>query len=412
MKRVVLVPQGTSKNKARSKGRGLSGGLLRQIFRSDGQTNSISNSIKVWAPRDLRLQQTLFHANVPTFILSNDQRFLDWNTAFDMIFAGDDSLAQVRRGGHVQEWYAKLDNYRRVPKRTEQLYGEAILPITDRERVTFLSAKYGRIVFSRIMSPVVDRATGRIMGWTVVLNINSVNRRQEFFADLYAVIAKETQMIRHAAGIDGVLGRFPGRQHLLQSVCEIFPANSRILEFSCGTGALTAMLAFEGFKVTAVDNDIHQLRVARERCRHFSNIRFVRISDAQAGKLPSSKFDGVVFNATLTDTHNLLAAIPELYRAIKSVGTLVLIMRADHGTIESLFDTVKGSLESQGRYENLKHQFSQVAKFQSAIGAAHKIGEDPREALVLEMLSDIGFAVDGVDRDADDGQTIVIKARK
>jgi hypothetical protein len=87
-------------------------------------------------------------------------------------------------------------------------------------------------------------------------------------------------------------------------------------------------------------------------------------------------------------------------------------MRADHGTIESLFDTVKGSLESQGRYENLKHQFSQVAKFQSAIGAAHKIGEDPREALVLEMLSDIGFAVDGVDRDADDGQTIVIKARK
>jgi len=389
-----------------------SAGLLRQIFKSVSGTNTITTTIKVWAPRDLRLQQTLFHANVPTFILSNDQRFLDWNIAFDMIFAGDDSLAQVRRGGHVKEWYAKLDNYRRVPKRTEQLYGESILPITDRERVTFLSAKYGRIVFSRIMSPVVDRATGRIIGWTVVLNINSVNRRQEFFTDLYAAIAKETQMIRHAAAVDGVLGRFPGRQHLLHSICDSLPTHGRILELGCGTGGLSAMLAVEGLKVTAVDDDVHQLRVARERCRDFLNIKFVRGSASQSGKLPSHKFDGVVFNALLMDTATIVTSVSELYRCLKPNGNVAIIMRSDQGTIDALFDAVKGSLESQGRFENLKHQFSQVAKFQSAIGAAHKIGELPREALVLEKLSFLGFAVDGVDRDADDGHTIVIKARK
>lgn len=385
-----------------------SGALLRHLFKSPGQ----SQSIKVWAPLDLRLQQSLFHSNVPTFILSNDQRFLDWNVAFDLIFGGSDSLAQVRRGGKVQNWYAKLDNYRRVPKRSEQLYGEAILPITDRERVTFLSAKYGRMVFTRIMSPVVDRSSGRIIGWTVVLNINSVNRRQEFFSDLYAAIAKETQMIRHAAGVDGVLGRFPGRQSLNYQVCEQFPGPGRILEIACGTGAITSMLAVDGHKVVAMDDDVHQLRIARERCRHTGHVRFVRSSVARVGKLPTGKFDGVVLNVLLSGTRDLFDGLPQIHRSMVDGGTLVLIMRTDRGTIDALFDAVKVSLELQGRFENLKHQFSQVANYQSILGVQNGIGEEPSEALVIEKLQNCGFAVDGVDRDADDGQTIVIKARK
>src|SRR5690606_15180689 len=112
-------------------------------------------------------------------------------------------------------------------------------PITDRERVAFLSPVYGRMVFTKIMSPIVDRGSGRIIGWTVVLNINSVNKRQEFFERLFAEISNETKRIRFAASHDGLFEGFEPRTALMSAHLEAIGEAVRVLEIGCGTGMMT-----------------------------------------------------------------------------------------------------------------------------------------------------------------------------
>src|SRR5690606_34293050 len=106
--------------------------------------------------------------------------------------------------------------FRRVSKRSDKLVGEGILPLADRERATYLSKKYGRMVFTRVMTPIVERSQGRTIGWTIVLNINSVNKRELFFKDLYKTIAADTRAIRYASSYDSIFQRYrPFRQLVL-----------------------------------------------------------------------------------------------------------------------------------------------------------------------------------------------------
>ena len=385
-----------------------SGNLLRSVFVPEGN----KQSIKLWTTSELRLQQSLFSANVPTFILSNDQRFLDWNSAFSMIFSNASEGQRVSRGLHVKEWYSRLDNYRRVPKRTDKLYGEGILPITDRERVTFISPTYGRMVFSRIMSPIVDRASGRIIGWTVVLNINSVTKRQEFFEDIYREIASETKRIRYASAVDGVLGKFSGRAKLHETVCESLDLPTKVLQLGCGTGALTALLLSDGHSVTAVDHDTHQLRVAKERCVDFSGVKFVRQDLSHLSGIPKLQYGAVVLDASFMNLTCLEKMLHKTYESLRHTGVCIMSCRSDEGSASSLFTAVRQSLQRQGCFENVKHQFNHVFEFQEEAARAAELGSENRHERLLDMLRNCGFSSVSQQSGFDDGHTILVIARK
>ncbi len=385
-----------------------SGDLLRSVFVPE----SSSQSIKLWTTSELRLQQSLFSANVPTFILSNDQRFLDWNSAFSMIFANASEGRVISRGLHVKEWYSRLDNYRRVPKRTDKLYGEGILPITDRERVTFISPTYGRMVFSRIMSPIVDRASGRIIGWTVVLNINSVTKRQEFFEDIYREIASETKRIRYAAAVDGVLGKFSARTKLHEAVCESLGSPSKVLHLGCSTGALTALLLGDGHSVTAVDSDTHQLRVAKERCANFSGVKFVRQDLSHMSGLPTLHYGAVTLDASFVNLSCLETMLHQAYESLQHNGLFIMTCRSDEGSASSLFAAVRQSLQRRGCFENVKHQFNHVFEFQEEAAKAAELGSENRHARLLDLLRSCGFSIVNQQSGFDDGHTILLIARK
>ena len=385
-----------------------SGDLLRSVFVPETD----SQSIKLWTTSELRLQQSLFSANVPTFILSNDQRFLDWNSAFSMIFSNASEGRFISRGLHVKEWYSRLDNYRRVPKRTDKLYGEGILPITDRERVTFISPTYGRMVFSRIMSPIVDRASGRIIGWTVVLNINSVTKRQEFFEDIYREIASETKRIRYAAAVDGVFGKFSGRTKLHEAICESLEAPTKVLHLGCSTGALTALLLSDGHSVAAVDPDTHQLRVAKERCANFSGVKFVRQDLSQMSGLPALHYGAVALDASFVNLTSLEAILHKTYESLQHTGIFILSCRSDEGSASSLFAAVRQCLQRKGCFENVKHQFNHVFEFQQEAAKAAELGSEDRHLRLLDLLRNCGFSIVSQQSGFDDGHTILLIARK
>ncbi len=358
-----------------------------------GETKRLS----LWSDGDGRIDNALFQSNVPTFVLNHEQRFLDWNAAFDLVFSG---ATNVRRGAHVSAWFEHLDNFKRVSKRQEKLFGEGILPITDRERATYVSPDYGRMVFTKIMTPIVDRMSGRILGWTVVLNVNSVGKREEFFERLYATLARETRKVRHAAAIDGLFKRYSAHRELLAVHMRQLVGKKRVLELGAGAGLLTKKLLASGAKVTVVEAETELLRKLRDRCAEdAANLRCVRRDFGGLEDLPAERFDAVSLSFSTHRFADLGTTLKDAFKTLRSGGTLVLsgLVPANAAgkpvSVETLFDHLRQGLESAGAYDEQKHQMNHV--FERELELASEAAFAPRSlATLAELCRDAGFDVE------------------
>lgn len=395
---------------------------FRGVFTTDDPVNSLKEerdlfalnvkskkprAFALWDQNDPRLDVSLFQSSVPTFVLSSEQRFLDWNPAFSLIFAGLDGMS---RGAHVSAWFGHLDNFRRVPKRTEKLYGEGILPITDRERVTFLSKHYGRMVFTKIMSPVIDRGSGRIIGWTVVLNINSVNKRQEFFEKLFASITLETKRARFAASYDGLFEGYIGRDELIAAHLDDLGDSVKVLELACGTGIMARAMLADGRKVTALEGDLNMLRRLKDKCEGFeSRVRIVRQDLDNLKGIPSTRFDAAVIFESLHRFADPAAALLAIYKALKPGAVLSLSLRTDG--IDPLYNSIRTHLETSARFDTLKHQFNHVLDFERELSETKPYRFLTREETRVLILA-AGFSIEEERMGLQDGHTVLIQARK
>ncbi len=400
--------------------KGRTAGLaIRGVFDSERAKDQVRENRKpsspgkgtlaLWDEHDPRLDMSLFSANVPTFVLNQEQRFIDWNPAFDLVFG---HAFGIKRGAHVSHWFKLLDNFRRVPNRADKLYGEGIIPITDRERATYLSKEWGRMVFTKIMSPIIDRRSGRIIGWNVVLNVNSVNKRQEFFEKLYARVALETKRIRYAASYDGLFDGFAGRDQLMKLHSESVLLGHRVLELGAATGALTAVLDARGARVTAVDNDVHMLRRVRDRSEGMEHApRIVRQELDDLKNVPDGRYDAVVCMHQIYRVHDPKALLQSAFRAMKEGGQLTLSSILPSGGFDSHYNAVRTHLEASGRFENLKHQFNHVLEFEREMAQRTPFTFHSREEL-RAMVLEAGFMIDAEHPGLEDGHTLLLVARK
>lgn len=371
--------------------------------------SSRSSSIQLWNERDSRIDVVCFDANVPSFILNHEQCFLEWNRAFDLIFG---HLPGMRRGAHVRIWYKHLDNFRRVAKRTEKLYGEGILPITDRERISFVSSVFGRMVFTRIMTPIIDRESARIVGWNVVLNINSVNKREAFFERLFATIAAEIRCLRHTAGIDGLFERFPAYKKLLKLHANLLRQSDHVLELGAQTGNLTLQLLQQGHKVTAVDASTQQLRKLRSKCDKYSDeLRIVRRDPADISKLPEARFSAAVMMLALHKFEDPTAMLKQIYRSLVPGGLFAVSFILPGAGLEGFFDSLRKSLERAGHFDALKHQLNHVLEFERELAVATPFRFHSRED-VRAYLIEAGFRIESEYFDLLDGKVELLVARK
>jgi SAM-dependent methyltransferase len=373
----------------------------------------------LWAERDPRVDVALFAANVPTFVVNAEQRFLDWNPAFHLVFG---QCPGVRRGASVTEWFAALDNFKRVGKRQQQLYGEAILPLADRERVAFTSPRFGRMVFTKIMCPIVDRDTGRIVGWTVILNINSVGKRRDFLETLQQRVARETRRVRHAAGYDGVFDGHAGFQALVAAhvapvtdLCDLHARGlrGRVLDLGAGTGAASLALLRAGHRVTAVDRGVHLLRRLRDKTTDFAaRLRIVKRSLDALPDLPEARFDAAVMLLQAHRVHDLATLLGQVHASLRPGGVLTISGLVAGQSLERFYQDVHRHLEAAGRFEALKHQFAQVLEHEREIEAEAPASMRTRGELRL-ALEAAGFQVeDGPVAEAFAGSVALMIARK
>lgn len=366
--------------------------------------------VRLWDESDRRIEMAAFATGVPTFVVNLEQRFRDWNPAFELVFGG---LPGVRRGGHITKWYEHLDNFKRVSRRADELYGEGILPLADRERITYRSRRWGRMVFTKIMSPVIDRHTGRIIGWTVALNINSVSRRKEFFEKLNGQISGETKKARYAASRDDLFTSFaPFRTLLARHAEAVREGGRRVVELGVSGGSLTRLLLEREHSVTAVDDEPYMLRKLRDVSRELpGRLRLVRQDPDFLENVPREAYDAVVMNDTLHKLEDPEACLDGAYQMLGPGGVLTLSTTLASGGVEQLYSALREDLRSRGQYENLKHQFNHVFEYEKERG--QRLPYRFRErADIRALILAAGFQIEVEEGEHLDGHGIFIKARK
>ena len=311
--------------------------------------------IRLWNDRDPRVDQSFFQGSVPGFVLGVDQTIVDWNVGFELIFGAN---PLVKRGINISKWYELIENFRRLPNREEKLHGEAMLPITDRERVVYISPDYGRIVFMKIMSPVLDRFSGRIIGWNIALNINSVHERVKFFTDLNDRIQGNSKHARHVIGIDQIASKSKVFHDAVQTAISDIGMMSEVL-FLGSLGAapfIEEVLTLNpSAKVHVMDNDTEALRHLRHKLsRYGQRVKIVRRALTDLSIVPEGRFDAAIILWPAVTSVELDQKMDELEGKLGENGKISIISWIGDNGSHKFWDLVTRDLEERGEVDVIR----------------------------------------------------------
>jgi hypothetical protein len=306
--------------------------------------------IRLWNDRDPRVDQSFFQGSVPGFVLGADQKIVDWNIGFDLVFGHQ---PQIKRGSHVSDWYQLIENFRRLPNREEKLQGEAMLPITDRERVVFISPLYGRMVFMKIMSPVIDRHSGRIIGWNIALNVNSVHERVKFFTDLNDRIQQVSLHARYVVSIDQLAHKSKIFHQAVEHAVSKVSVTKEILLIGA-TGAVPFVEEIfnvnPSARVYILDEDNEALRHLRHKLAHFGKqVKLVRKSFGDLSIIPQDKFSTAIVLWPTLQQDMFANMLNVLKSRLAEDGQLAIISWLNKESGAKFWDSVQRDLE--GRHE-------------------------------------------------------------
>jgi SAM-dependent methyltransferase len=132
-----------------------------------------------------------------------------------------------------------------------------------------------------------------------------------------------------------------------------FPANARVLEIGCGTGAVTRVLASLPNVAEAVGVDPSPVFVskARELTGHETTVTFEQ-GDGRALRFADGDFDAVILHTTLCHVPQPDRVLGEAYRILRP-GAIIAVFDGDYATItvalgdsdplQACIDAVKGA---------------------------------------------------------------------
>lgn len=102
-----------------------------------------------------------------------------------------------------------------------------------------------------------------------------------------------------------------------------FKIGQTYLDFGCGNGVAAINLATKyPLKITGIDVDLDQIRLAQQAGYHLANIRFIPV-DGTRLPFDDGEFDIVYTNKVTHHIPNWLEAVAEMARVVKPGGYLI-----------------------------------------------------------------------------------------
>jgi len=123
-------------------------------------------------------------------------------------------------------------------------------------------------------------------------------------------------------GVDYIVGKSI-QQEILERLSEEHNLGD-VVEFGCGTGYFTKVIAQNAECVIATDLSDEMLEVARTQLKAFRNVT-IQKADCENVSFPSGKFDTVFMANVIHFIGNPFEALQESYQVLKDGGLLLLV---------------------------------------------------------------------------------------
>jgi len=129
-------------------------------------------------------------------------------------------------------------------------------------------------------------------------------------------------------GVDYIVGKDIQKTIIerLSEECDI----GEVIEFGCGTGYYTKVIAKNARHIIATDLSDEMLEVAGTQLKEFQNITIEK-ADCESTSFPSKRFDTVVMVNVIHFIENPHKSLQESYRILKDGGLLLLVDYTGYG---------------------------------------------------------------------------------
>lgn len=104
-------------------------------------------------------------------------------------------------------------------------------------------------------------------------------------------------------------------------ILKLIPDNVYVLDYGCGWGIFSEMLASKGCKVDAIDLDKDSIEIAKEFIKESSHLHFNQIP---INNIDDNKYDYVISSQVIEHTHNPGNYLMECNRVLKTNGYLII----------------------------------------------------------------------------------------
>ncbi len=164
------------------------------------------------------------------------------------------------------------------------------------------------------------------------------------------------------------------------------------IEFGCGTGYFTRVIAKNAESVIATDRSPRMIQAAKRRLKGLNNVTFM-VEDSTSPSLPPEAFDTALMANMLHTLDEPLKALKECNRVLKKGGRLIIINYTEEG---------------MGRVERALLFFRFTLNF-----GLPPAGHWPLTSATLRsLLTTAGFIVEGIELIRGKINTLYARARK
>jgi SAM-dependent methyltransferase len=119
-------------------------------------------------------------------------------------------------------------------------------------------------------------------------------------------------------------GRYQRGQLFLEAASASVPSGGIILDYGCGPGRISALLARRGFRVRGVDPSAAMIAAARDQSLDGTRVEFQCLPTSGSLSLASSCCDAVVCSSVIEYVHEPLRLLREFHDALRTGGTLII----------------------------------------------------------------------------------------